>query len=45
MYVLQLKNSAQIETTSPDFQMKRPSILDDAERKLVNLFLDESKIM
>ena len=25
--------------------MKRPGILDEAERKLVNLFLDESKIM
>ena len=25
--------------------MKRPDILDEAERKLVNLLLDESKIM
>ena len=25
--------------------MKRPGILDEAERKLVNLFLEESKIM
>ena len=34
-----------IEITSPDFQMKRSSILDEAERKLVNLLLDENKVM
>ena len=34
-----------IETTSPDFQMKRSSTLDEVERKLVNLLLDENKVM
>ena len=34
-----------IETASPDFQMKRSSILDEAERKLVKLLLDENKVM
>ena len=44
-YGLQLKKSAQIETTLPNFPAKRSSILYEAERKLVNLLLDESKIM
>ena len=45
LYGLQLKKSAQIETTSPDFPAKWSNILYEAEHKLVNLLLHESKIM
>ena len=41
-YGLQLKKGAQIETTLPT---KWSNILYEAERKLVNLLLDEGKIM
>ena len=45
LYVLQLKKSAQIETTLPDFPTKWSNILYQAKHKLVNSLLDESKIM
>ena len=41
---LQLKKIAQIETIS-DFPTKWSNIVYDAERKLVNLLLDETKVM
>ena len=44
-YGLQLKKSAQIETTLRDFQKKLSNILYETERELVNLLQDESKIM
>ena len=42
---LQLKKLPQIETISEDFPTKWSNILYDAERKLVNLLLDETKVM
>ena len=42
---LQLKKLPQIETTSEDFPTKWSNILYNAERKLVNLLLDETKVM
>ena len=42
---LQLKKYHQIETISEDFPTKWSNILYDAERKLVNLLLDETKVM
>ena len=43
-YGLQLKKSPQIEITPPDFPTKWSNIFYEAERKLVDLLLDESKI-
>ena len=42
---LQLKKHPQIETISEDFPTKCSNILYDAGRKLVNLLLDETKVM
>ena len=42
---LQLKKLAQIETISEDFPTKWSNMLYDAEWKLVNLLLDETKVM
>ena len=42
---LQLKKLAQMETISEDFSTKWSNTLYDAELKLVNLLLDETKVM
>ena len=42
---LQLKKLAKIETISEEFPTKWSNILYDAERKLVNLLLAETKVM
>ena len=44
-YGLQLKKKAQIETVSEDFSVKWTNVLYDAERKLVQLLLNESQLM
>ena len=44
-FSLQLKKLAQIETISENFPSKWSNILYDAKRKLVNLLLDETKVM
>ena len=44
-YGLQLKKHAQIETISEDFSVKWSNMLHDAERKLVNLLLEETKLV
>ena len=44
-YGLQWKKYAQIETILEDFPTKWSNILYNAERKLVNLLLDETKVM
>ena len=44
-FSLQLKKIAQIETISENFPTKWSNILYDAERKSVNLLLDETKVM
>ena len=42
---LQLKKHAEIETISEDFPTKWSNIVYGAERKLVNLLCDETKVM
>ena len=42
---LQIKKSAQIERNSPDFEDKWNNVLLEAERKLVSLLLDESRVV
>ena len=44
-YGLQLKKHAQIETISEDFSVKLLNVLHEAERKLVNLLLEETKLV
>ena len=42
---MQLKKLPQIETISENLRTKWSNILYDAEQKLVNLLLDETKVM
>ena len=44
-YGLQLKKHAQIETISENFPVKWLNILHEAERKLVNQLLEETKLI
>ena len=44
-YGLQLKKHAQIQIISEDFPVKWLNILHEAERKLVNLLLEETKLV
>ena len=44
-YDLQLKKHAQIETISEDFPFQWLSVVRKAERKLVNLLLEETKLV
>ena len=42
---MQLQKLTQIETITEDFSTKRSNIIYDAERKLVNVLLYETKVM
>ena len=45
LFGLQLQKLAQIETITEDFSTKWSNIIYDAERKLVNVLLYETKVM